>query len=121
MIGKLGEVIVYVEDMKKQVAFYRDVLGLNVIEPAGESDLGDAYWVVFETGSCHLALHGGGQRRFGKDAPKFVFFVDDIQAKRAGLMDSGVSVSDVRSPAPGVAVVDCSDPEGNVFSIESRN
>ena len=118
MIGRLGEVILYVEDMKKQIAFYRGVLGLSVIEPTGDFDPENAYWVLFDSGACRLALHGGGQRRFGEDAPKFVFFVDDIHATRAALLDAGVPAGDVRSPAPGVAVVDCTDPEGNVFSIE---
>ena len=29
-----------------------------------------------------------------------------------------VSVGDIHSPAPGVQVADCRDPEGNRFSIE---
>jgi catechol 2,3-dioxygenase-like lactoylglutathione lyase family enzyme len=120
MIGKLGELILYVADMKQQVTFYRDVLGLRVIDPSGGQDLAEAYWVLFDTGACHLALHGGGKRRFGQDAPKFVFFVDDIEAARTHLLKAGVSVSEARSPAPGITVVDCKDPEGNVFSIEHQ-
>jgi len=120
MIGPLSEVIVYVEDMARQLAFYRDVLGLRVIEPAGRFDPGEAYWVLLDSGPCRLALHGGGKRRFGEDAPKFVFFVEDIHAARAALKQAGVSVSEVRSPVAGVSVVDCTDPEGNAFSLENR-
>ncbi len=121
MVGRLGEIIVYVEDMRKQVMFYRDVLRLLVLEPPGEFDAADAYWVLFDSGPCRLALHGGGRRRFGEDAPKFVFLVEDVQATRAALEAAGVSVGPIRFPAAGVAVVDCSDPEGNAFSIETRS
>ncbi|MGE3315061.1 MAG: VOC family protein [Planctomycetaceae bacterium] len=120
MIGTLGEVILYVEDMPKQVRFYRDVLGLKVIDPA-DSDPGDAYWVLLDCGACQLALHGGGERRFGEDAPKIVFMVDDIQAARDELVRKGVPAGDTFSPAPGVSVVNCTDPEGNKFSLEKRD
>lgn len=120
MMGQLGEIILYVEDMQKAVAFYRGVLGLEVIEPAGEFDSSEPYWVLFDTGACKLALHGGGRRRIGEDSPKFVFLVDDIRKARAALLDAGVPIGDLRSPAPGVEVTDCRDPEGHVFSIESR-
>lgn len=120
MIGKLGEIIRYVENMAKQVAFYRDVLGFRVIDPADTNPC-DAFWVLFDTGSCQLALHGGGARRFGEDAPKFVFMVEDIESARAALFGKGVAVDEVFSPIPGVSVVNCTDPEENRFSLESRH
>ena len=120
MIGDLGEVIIYVENMQLQLHFYRDTLGLRVIEPPDGDVLDDPYWVLFDTGSCKLALHGGGKRRFGDDAPKFVFSVDDIEAARAHLVSAGTQIGEVRSPAQGVLVVDALDPEGNVFSLEHR-
>jgi predicted enzyme related to lactoylglutathione lyase len=120
MIGHLGEIIIYVEEMSRQLRFYCDVLGFRVIEPIEEAALDEAYWILLNTGTCKLALHGGGKRRFGEDAPKFVFFVDDIDAARARLQSAGCQVGDVRSPIDGVFVVDAFDPEGNVFSLEHR-
>lgn len=73
LIGSLCEIILYASDMNAQVAFYRDALGLSVSYPAGLDDYSDQFWVTFETGSCVLALHGGGEKDFGKSAPKFVF------------------------------------------------
>ena len=61
----LCEVILYVEDMHAQVRFYRDVLGLRHHHPQGIDDFSGEYWVTFDTGSCTLALHGGGQLRPG--------------------------------------------------------
>ena len=118
MIVDLMEVILYVEDMNKQVAFYRDSMGLKVKEPKSIADFKHVYWVELETGACTLVLHGGGRRRLGADTPKIVFRVADIEAARRELLARGVQVGEVRSPAPGVQVCDGKDPEGNPFSIE---
>ena len=118
--GDLVEVILYVQDMNRQVGFYRDVLGLHVKQPQGVQDYGPVFWVELDTGSCSLALHAGGQGRQGADAPKIVFQVDDVAQARASLADQGVPMGEIRSPAPGVEVCDGVDPEGNGFSIESR-
>jgi catechol 2,3-dioxygenase-like lactoylglutathione lyase family enzyme len=126
VVGELMEVILYVQDMNAQVSFYCDVLGLQVTEPAdsGEpastEDFDDVYWVTLATGACTLALHAGGERRLGEDAPKIVFRVADVPAARDELLRRGVPMGEVRSPAPGVQVCDGLDPEGNKFSIESH-
>jgi hypothetical protein len=61
--------------MNAQVAFYRDTLGFTVLYPQGTSDFSREMWVTLETGQCVLALHGGGKRRFGEDAPKIEYSV----------------------------------------------
>ena len=119
-LSHLSEVILYAEDMNAQVHFYRDVLGLRVTHPDGVQDFSGEYWVTFDTGACTLALHGGGQKRLGQDAPKIVFFTNDLLASRALLESRGVAIGAPRSPAPGIGVCDARDPEGNPFSIESR-
>ena len=119
-IGHLSEIILYVQDMQAQVQFYRDVLGLDVTYPQDRDSYADEFWVTFATGACTLALHGGASGDRGKHAPKFVFDVDDVATARTDLIERGVTVGEVRSPAPGVEVADARDPEGNAFSIESR-
>lgn len=119
-IGEIMEVILYVENMNLQVSFYRDILGFKVKTPQEASDYSNEFWVEFDTGSCSLALHAGGKRRFGADAPKFVFQVSDILAARQSLIDQEVEMGEIRSAAPGTWVCDGVDPEGNKFSIESR-
>ena len=78
VIRGIMEIIVYAEEMSSLVAFYHDRLGLPVRYPAGLTDYGDQMWVELDAGNCVLALHGGGQRRLGADAPKIVFRVDDM-------------------------------------------
>ena len=69
-VGELMEGILYTQDMGSQVSFYRDLLGLEVKGPQGIQGLSGQYWVELDAGACTLALHAGGQRRFGQDAPK---------------------------------------------------
>lgn len=119
-IGEIMEIILYVEDMNRQVSFYRDKLGFKVKTPQGSADFSNEFWVELDTGTCSLALHTGGKRRFGVDAPKFVFRVNDILASRQALVDQEVKMGEIRSAAPGIWVCDGEDPEGNKFSIESH-
>ena len=99
LLKDLMEVIIYVEDM---------------------NNFADQMWVTLNTGTCTLALHGGGRRCFGADAPKIVFRVDNILAAREELIHRGVEFGEVRSAAPGIWVCDGEDPEGNKLSIESH-
>lgn len=119
-MGPLIEIILHAQDMGRQVAFYRDVMGLSVAYPAGLLDYSDQQWVTLSTGACTLCLHAGGKGRVGEDAPKFVFRVNEIFDARQRLIERGVSVDEVRTAAPGVLVADGRDPEGNAFSLESR-
>lgn len=116
---QLHEVILYVEDMDKQLRFYRDVIGLKVTFPSDLALINEVHWVTFQTGACSLALHSGGENAFGNDSPRFVFKVDDIEKRCRELIGKNVIVGQVRSPARNIHVLDVTDPEGNRFSFES--
>jgi len=119
-VGGICEVILYVRDMEKQVAFYRDTLGLEISYPREASDLAGESWVTFATGACTLALHGGGDGDFGEDAPKVVFTVSDVEGANEHLKSFGLPVGTIHEPAPGIRVFDAQDPEGNWFSLEEN-
>jgi catechol 2,3-dioxygenase-like lactoylglutathione lyase family enzyme len=114
----LIEVILYVRNMEMMVHFYRDVLGLKVTYPQNVSTFEKEHWVTFWTGACTLALHSGGQGRQGKDTPKIVFGVHDIEHARSYLCRREINMSEIRIPQPGIMVCDGMDPEGNPFSLE---
>jgi predicted enzyme related to lactoylglutathione lyase len=116
---KLFEVIVYVKDMDAMARFYRDQLGLAITWPADLADYGAEHWVAFDAGGATLALHSGGEGASGTP-PRFGFAVSDIAAARERLLAAGVACGEPRSPAPGVQVADCRDPEGNGFFIEEH-
>ena len=119
LIGRLSEVILFVEDMGTQAQFYRDKLGLQVVHPRGMDDLSGQFWVSLDTGGCTLALHGGGKRRLGEDTPRLVFHVEDVDTAREELLERGVAMDAVRVIGPGVRVCDGRDPEGNKVSIQA--
>ena len=68
-IGPLLEVILYVDDMPRAVAFYRDQLGLPLEYPHIDDYTGE-HWVVFDTGSCKLCLHAGSTGHPGPRRPE---------------------------------------------------
>ena len=111
---ELVEVVLYVSDMDRATRFYRDTLGLEV-------DFESAHWTTFKTGACTLALHATEQRERGNGEPDPTFLVPDADAERERLVGSGVKVSQIREPVAGTRVFDATDPEGNRFSIESKN
>lgn len=113
----LAKIILYVRDMDKQVYFYRDLLGLEIKEPFGLSDYSDRIWVEWETGQCSLAFHFDPEKELGKDRPKLVFQVADIQLAHKTLTEKGVKLSQINSRAGNAQVADGFDPEGNPFSI----
>ena len=117
---RLSKVILYVADMSAQVQFYRDILGLPLNERYLNINYSEAFWIEFDASPSTLALHGGGGKEIGKDAPKLIFQVDDFNKAINELSAKGLKHSEVRSPAPNTLVVDALDPEGNAFSIEFK-
>lgn len=116
----LFQVILNVRDMDRQVSFYRDVMGLDVTYPTGLSDFSEASFVRFGSGPATLALHAGRTSEISSDEPRLSFRVPDIESTRAYLIEKGIEVGAVRSPAPGILVVDARDPEGNAFHCETH-
>ncbi len=116
----LIEIILYVRDMPRQVAFYRDTIGLEISYPAGLAEYSAENWVTFASGTCSLALHSGGQERLGADTPMLVFGVDDIHSAWQELRARGIQIGEVFSAAPGVWVAHAFDPEGNPIAIEQQ-
>ena len=117
---RLSEVVLHVQDMQKQVEFYSEILGLDVIAPPELTDYSGETWVELDTGACSLCLRAGGNRQYGADAPTIVFEMEAIEAAHDALLGIGVDLGDLHSPAPGVTVCDGRDPESNAFSLERK-
>ena len=119
-IGELFQVILNVKDMRKQVGFWRDVMGFTIVYPSASSDPAEETFVRFETGGAYLVLHAGREVPNAGEEPRLSFMTKDLEKTRQRLIEAGVTLGEVRSPAPGVFVVDCRDPEGNAFHLEAR-
>ena len=112
--------MIFVVDLERMVAFYRDVLGLRPIEATRHPD-----WVEFETaGGAPFALHAIPAqiaRDIAVPSPpvpreqgscKLTFAASDLAAERARLEGLGAMILD--RPWGGWEVV---DPEGNVLGV----
>ncbi|MFB6104851.1 MAG: VOC family protein [Halobacteriaceae archaeon] len=113
-IDAMSEIILYVEDIDRMVAFYEAAFGLE--QTGGAPEHG---FVRFDTGDCELCLHAGRDGDVGEYAPKVVFAVEDLEAARSHLESFDVELGEVRTPTPDTRVVDGVDPEGNRFAIEA--
>lgn len=112
--------MIFVVDLARMTAFYRDVMGLAPIEATRRAD-----WIEFETqGGAPFALHAIPARNAaGIEVPaspvpreqascKLTFATQDLAGERARLERLGVMILD--RPWGGWDAV---DPEGNVLGV----
>jgi hypothetical protein len=112
----------YVQDVGLLTRFYRDILGLPVVQEIGDE------WVVFRPDFCELALHRVGRPYRVGDAGswkvetnvKLVLVVTrEIAELRAELIWKGVPMREVKLypgfPGP---LCDGEDPEGSIFQLQ---
>jgi catechol 2,3-dioxygenase len=79
----LDHVWFWVADMDRAVAFYTQVLGLELVRRDGDE------WAELEAGGTRLALHGA--RPDSAPGGTVVFRVDDLVVARAALEARGVA------------------------------
>jgi catechol 2,3-dioxygenase-like lactoylglutathione lyase family enzyme len=112
-LSKVGVIMLGVRDLKKSVAFYRDVLGLTA------SGMIESF-AFFSAGGVTLALRQveglgeeGDERR-----TEVVFAVDDVQAAHQSLKARGVKFRVEPRPVTGDQyAADFRDPDNHVLSI----
>ena len=112
---EVRRVIVFTTNFAAMRDFYRDVLGLKLVE---EED----GWADFDAGPIRLAIHAGrGGGSGGGDAGphKITFFAADVEAVRTELIGRGVAMGKV-SRFDETAFCDGYDPDGNRFQISNR-
>ncbi|NIG55718.1 VOC family protein [Chitinophaga sp. Cy-1792] len=120
---KLNTIIFYVQDPQRLKIFYRDVLGLTVVE---EDDI----WVLLQAGEVFVGLHKIGPAYADKmtaghqfdSNTKIVFELDeDIQLVRKQLLEQGVPMRELKTfDNYDYWLCDGTDPEGNVFQLKYR-
>jgi catechol 2,3-dioxygenase-like lactoylglutathione lyase family enzyme len=120
----LSRIILYVNDVRSLAAFYRDALGMRVVEEIADG------WAVLAAGPCELALHAAGEAHRGprggwtganSNAKLVLDVAGDVSALRERLLARGVPMREIKSFA-GVAgrFTDGTDPEGNVFQLSGE-
>ena len=107
-------IIHYVEQMDRAVKFYRDVIGLEVVDTSPG-------WSTLRCDGCVVALHilGPGMNEAAAAHAGLNLRVDDLDAAVAAVVTGGGRVTGVQEAGGGVPVriAELSDPEGNGFEL----
>ncbi len=108
---RIDHVYYWTRDLERAVAFYRDVLGLELVRRAGNG------WAEFRAGEAKLALHGTEDAEL-PPAGTVVFGVDDLDEARWALQGRGVAFDGHEAEVPGVGrFATFHDPDGNPIQL----
>ncbi|HVB74353.1 MAG TPA: VOC family protein [Ktedonobacteraceae bacterium] len=120
---QLDYAIVYVSDMQRSVAFYRDTLGLTL-------KFTSPGWTEFVTGTTTIALHvvGGGGEKLAEQQSlppagqaQLGFMVDDLEAAYEALLAKDVVFSlPPKTQNSGARLAVLHDPDGLGITIQQR-
>jgi lactoylglutathione lyase len=115
---RVSYAIVFVGDMKRSVAFYRDVIGLPLkFESPG--------WTEFATDGATLALHAAESPAAGHDDPRHLpagrcrpgLSVPDLDAFHKRMLDHGVPCLEEPRTVFGARIAQYLDPDGLGISV----
>jgi len=112
LLNRLDLVFYWVTDMDRAVAFYRDVLGLNLVRRDENT------WVEFESGGGRLALHSMAEGQPMKPGgATAVFAVDDLDRAKTELSSRGVRFGHEGDVAGFARFASFLDTEGNTLQL----
>ncbi len=104
-------ITIFTGEMEKMAAFYRDVIGLKLVEDTPG-------WKQFDAGNCRLCLHKG-KSRVGARPPKIGFYAKDVAKAKAWLEARGAKLGVIHA-SEEVTFCNGKDPDGNAYAITNR-
>jgi predicted enzyme related to lactoylglutathione lyase len=109
MIKGIATVWLPVSDMERAVSFYRDSLGLDVVEHDGD-------WTEVTAGDQRIGLNEG-ESPAGDGGAVIAFGVDDIDSTVEELKGNGVEFTDEVSEHPWGKIAPFKDADGNDLQL----
>jgi predicted enzyme related to lactoylglutathione lyase len=109
MIKNISAIWLPVSDMHRAVAFYRDSLGLEVLDHDGD-------WSEVTAGDQRIGLNAS-ESPAGDGGAVIAFGVDDFDATVEELKGNGVEFSGEPSEHPWGRIAPFKDPDGNDLQI----
>ena len=109
---KLAEVVIYVHDFPRALAYYRDTLGLRVLFSHDDKEHGIAR--IDAAGASILLHQMPASEPLPPPLPSFV--ADDLDAEVAALNANGAGVSAIADQGWG-RISHFQDPDGNRWCI----
>jgi catechol 2,3-dioxygenase-like lactoylglutathione lyase family enzyme len=115
-VGPIDYVYYWTTDMDRAVAFYRDVVGLELVRQDGSQ------WAEFATEPVRLALHGAVEGHPVRPGGAAVMFrVDDLDRARRTMEEQGVEFDEHSGEVEGfVRFATFRDPDGNRVELIER-
>jgi predicted enzyme related to lactoylglutathione lyase len=119
MITGVRDVYYNVQDMNRAVGFYRDVLGVRVVDES-------PHWASLDIGGVRVGLHwtgGGPVPRIPRDehgahaGATVTLEVRDVDAVAAAMKARGVNVLGPVTHNPWGSLAVFEDPDGNVLKL----
>jgi predicted enzyme related to lactoylglutathione lyase len=113
MPSKISMIMLGVENVARSVAFYRDVVGLELQSQSSE-------FAFFSTGSVTLALNLplGLHMQPRAGATEIIFPVESVSTAQALLKERGCSfLNEPREVTPGSWAVNFKDPDGHHLTL----
>jgi predicted enzyme related to lactoylglutathione lyase len=109
MIKGISAIWLPVSDMQRAVSFYRDSLGLEVLEHDGD-------WSEVTAGDQRIGLNAS-ESPSGEGGAVIAFGVDDIESAKSELEAKGVAFTDGISDHPWGRIAPFTDPDGNDLQV----
>lgn len=109
MIKGIATVWLPVTDMARAVSFYRDDLGLEVLDHDGD-------WSEVTAGDQRIGLNEGESPE-GDGGAVIAFGVDDLDATVDSLKEAGVEFTGEVSEHPWGRIAPFKDPDGNDLQL----
>jgi predicted enzyme related to lactoylglutathione lyase len=109
MIEGIASIWLPVTDMDAEVAFYRDKLGLEVVEHDGD-------WTEVTAGDQRIGLNAE-ESPAGDGGAVIAFRVDEMEGTVEQLKGSGVEFSGEVSEHPWGRIAPFKDPDGNDLQL----
>lgn len=115
--------LIFVDDIGKSIAFYRDRLGFELVGDAKNAD--GIFWCRVKRGGCSLMLQQADPKEDGPASSRgkgvvFYFLVDDADAMHADLTARGLKLPPPETAIYGMRQVELHDPDGYSLCFESK-
>lgn len=119
MTGRLMEVTLRVDDLKRSVEFYRDAVGLAVKPGDEEESHFEAFWGDWIGASSDLLMFliYPADAEHPKSSCSIGFSVRDLNAVHAEVVRAGQTVIEPPSPRPWGMQATYRDPDGNAVAV----
>ncbi|BCB03669.1 VOC family protein [Bacillus sp. KH172YL63] len=121
MISKVGQIMLYVKDQDKAVAFWRDKLGFAVVREVSNQGMRWIEIAPSEKAETTIVLHDKElisqlEPELNLGTPSLMMFSDNLEALHSRLHAEHITVGEMVD-MPGGKVFNFADSEGNYFAV----